>query len=357
MKNTVFLIILSLFFILVSCASNTVPQNETSQMEEFPGWYMKIEASPGILIGYGEGDNREIAAEKARNDLAAQIEVQIKSEIIMKESGSAESSTFFFEQNLSSLVDVVLIGARRLEEESVNGRYYTAWSYDNRPMRSRALEAAKQGGSGFDNGSLKKRLPFTRFLAANSSTVSFHLDYRLDNWFLLIGNETIPISRGEFCENFFPLLNPERLVVKRGLRNGLTVPGLKPDELKEGQFFFLEYHQAACETTGYLNLFYIDNRGLTLNLIENHHLNGELVIYPDPTLYDGLIAEVETGFNQSTDVILAVETPEPLDFAAFIRKVTSDRADIEDEGLHSYGLLLEQLDAAYCSSRIVRIIR
>lgn len=356
MKIATIRLILPLLIALVSCSSTAKAQEEASQKEGPPQWYLESEAPLGFLIGYGEGESREIAADKARNDLAKQIEVQIKSDFSIKESGSAENSTFLYEQNISTLVDIVLYGAQPLKEKVVNGWYYAAWIYDNRPMRSRALEAALQGGPVPEEKSLKHSLPFTRYLETNRVPAGYQLDYRQDNWYLLIGNISIPISRNELAENFFPLVNTDRLVLNQGLKNGLTVSGLKPDELKEGQYFSIIYYPINNEP-GYLNLFYIDNRGVTLNLIENQKISGNEVEYPDLTLYNGLIAEVETNFDQSTDVILAVETSEPLNYASFIRKVTSNQVDTEEDGMFSYGLLLEQLDTTNCSSMIVRIAR
>jgi LPP20 lipoprotein len=347
-----YFLILTVFIGLISCSTTTTPIEKKTN--EIPSWYLNIKETPGIIVGYGEGESLKIATVKAQNDLAAQIEVHVKSEFLLEEKGNENNSTLFLEQSLSSIVDVVLQGAVRLEEEFLNDSYYTAWSYDNRPMRSRALDAAVHAGPPSDKDTLKSHLPFTRYLENNRAAVAYQLDYRQGNWYLLIGKESIPVSRSELAENFFPLLNVVSLSLKQGLKYGLTVPGLDPYELVSGQLFSIVYEPE--EGPGYLNLFYIDNKGVTLNLIENSKVSGESIEYPDLSQYDGLIAEKDFDIDQSTDMILAVKSPEPLDFASFTRKVSSNTTDGDEDGMHSYGLLLEQLDAAHCSSMVLRII-
>jgi len=325
----------------------------TAKNVSVPTWYLSMGTKPGKIIGYGEGNSYEEAMTKANNDLASQIEVYIKSTSESSYFSKDEYSTETFNQNTLALVDKKLIGVRKLKEELIEGMYYCALEYDARPLRQQILDLLIDANkTEINSKSLKANLPRYSFMKNNGIESNFQLENQNNIWYLLIGGEKINVNRNDFSLNFFPIINSDSIIIKKGLKNGFSVDGLSTNELKMGQFFSILYKPQL--ETGYLNLFYIDNDGVTINLLEDYPITESQIEFPDSTLYDGLIAEKNPMYNNSVDLILAVESPTPIGSVSLIDKVSSSNSTLNNESL-LYGILLEELVGYRFSSSIVEI--
>ena len=200
---------------------------------------------------------------------------------------------------------------------------------------------------------IKSLMPLSEFLRNNHSPANFQLAYLQERWYLVINDVSIPVRYSEFSENFYPLTADRNLKLNQGLKEGLTVSGQESNELAAGQLFSLSYTPAA--ENRYLNLFYIDNDGVTQLLIENLKMSGDTIVFPDPEDYDGLIAGKNEQHPQAIDLVLAVESSEPLESVSMISEVSSNQTDTEDQLLYGYGNLIEYLKPENCSSLLIKI--
>ena len=115
MRKIQLLFLIPMIAFLISC--NTLPgENAPGTGKSLPVWFLNIEREEGIIIGYGEAETRELADEKARNDIASQIEVLVTSALVVNDRQDASGiHTSEYKQEIKSEVDLVLKGAARLE--------------------------------------------------------------------------------------------------------------------------------------------------------------------------------------------------------------------------------------------------
>ncbi len=327
-----------------------------------PDWYLKRDANSGFITGMGEGETREIAKANALREIAEQLEVRISAKTVVLEKEYQGESSLLFEQNIEAATDIVLSGAEMIMEEKSGGLYYVTYRYDNRPLRIRVLEATRNGEitplALERESSFQQALPFYRFLTENKTPGNFMLSRNNDIWNVSVGNRSFAVSGREFSEDFFFSGGKGEIALVQGFLNGSVVIGQSADTLREGQNFTLEIIPPI---TGFLTLFYVDNAGVVVGLLENEPVSeGIPFVYPDPDLYSaGLVAELAAGFTSSTDMLLGLFSSELFDRFARIGHVSENSVDGNNEQLYAYGRLLEELKGelsgvTWCSS-IIRV--
>jgi len=347
----IFLTLVAVFLFVISCVSTP------------PDWYLDREANPGFITGIGQGKTREIAKANALREIAEQLEVRVSTETLVTEKEYEGESSLLFEQNIETATDIVLSGAEIIMEEKRGSLYYVTWRYDNRPLRIRVLNAAQNGeftslSSGRES-SFQKSLPFYRFLRENKVSGNFMLSRNNGIWNVSVGNRSFALSGREFTEDFFGVSSGDEMALIQGLLNGSPVIGQSADTLRQGQNFSLKITPSS---TGYMTLFYVDNAGIVLTLLENEQVHeGASFIYPDPEIYSGgLVAEPAAGFRSSTDMVIGLFSTEPLDRFTRFGQVSENSVDGDNDQLYAYGRLLEELKGelpgvTWCSS-IIRVI-
>lgn len=106
-----------------------------------PSWFGSIKPNNSYeIIGYGEALNLNEAKQNARDEIAKQIKVNIKSEIqTTKESKQNEytkNTTSTSKQDTS----VALSNIQELKNEKDGNTWYVALSYDNRPTTTKLIQ-------------------------------------------------------------------------------------------------------------------------------------------------------------------------------------------------------------------------
>ena len=189
-------------------------------------------------MGTGEGETKEKAKTDALREIAEQLEVRISANTRLEEKEAEGESSLLFEQNIETATDIVLTGAERVLEEKRGGLYYVLYHYDNRPLRIRVLEAARNKKISSllsDNeSSFQKSLPFNSFLEENKVPGGFLLSRKNSVWSVSVGNRSFALSGREFTENFFFSGGKGEIALVQGLLNGSSVIGQRPDTLREG---------------------------------------------------------------------------------------------------------------------------
>ena len=291
------------------------------------------------------------------NDITLQIRAAIKSSLRIEEGETGGQYFVRTANRIEQSTQLELFGAMLLKQQQTGYLYYSAYSYDNRSLRARALQQAQNAGQSkvLTGNSFKDQLPIARFLKNNSRPARFILEARNSFYYLSIGPARIPISPAEFRENFITDIRPRRFVLEYGSKDGLSVPHLPSGTLTEGQLYRVSYTPNA---SAYLSLLYIDNTGITQTWLKNQPVRADdPVTFPNPDLYDGLVAARAAVNGTSTDMVLAIESPAPLDFLHAIPSVGETPADSGDGLYYQYGTLLEQLAGLECSARTIRIVR
>ncbi|MDA3940845.1 MAG: LPP20 family lipoprotein [Spirochaetia bacterium] len=318
----------------------------TSCVSSPPVWYLNRTVSPGFIEGMGEGETKDKAKTESLREIAEQVEIRVSAKTIIAEQEVEGESSLLFEQNIETATDIVLTGAVKIVEEKRGGLYYVLYRYDNRPLRVRVLEAARNGEitslSSGKESPFQKSLLFNSFLTENKVPGSFLLSRENKLWSVSVGNRSFALSGREFTENFFFSGGKGKIALVQGSLNGSVLIGQPSDTLREGQSFSLKIKPPA---TGFLTLFYIDNAGIVISLLENEPvIEGESFLYPDPYIYpNGLVAEPATGFNSSTDMLLGLFSQESFVNLSRFGKVSENTVESSNEGLYAYGRLLEAL--------------
>ena len=354
-KHSLFLLTIIAF---TSCAST--PESESSGSTGAPDWYMNLPQEEGYIYGYGSGQSQKEAAARALEDMAIQMQTRIQSKLESQISITGAEQEFSLNNQLSQNTDVEILGAEPLRSAQQGNQHFAAWRYNNKPLRVRILDAASSepiraaaGNPEPGQSSIKSRLPLSVFLSNKGKSADFMLDYRNGMYRLNINGQNIPVSRSEFAENFMVNLEPERFTIVPGLKNGLSLPNLPPDTLKDNQHYLVQYTPLA---DGYLNIAIMDAAGIVLALLKNHPVQaGETVEYPDTSLYDGLIASKTGKGISSTDMILAIESAKPLDFINAVQNVSEFAVNPGDAANYIYGELLELLSGHSYSAKTLRI--
>jgi len=113
----------------------------TTSLFATPSWFGTIKPNNSYeIIGYGEATNLNEAKQNARDEIAKQIKVNIKSEIqTTKESKQNEyikNTTSTSKQDTS----VELSSIEILQNEKDGDTWYVALSYDNRPITTKLIQ-------------------------------------------------------------------------------------------------------------------------------------------------------------------------------------------------------------------------
>lgn len=341
-----YLLFLIFALLISSCASKR------------PDFYISSEIQEGFILGKGEGASKDAAKTAALKEIAEQIEVRVFSSTEIAMTGNQDESSLLFDYDIKTRTDIALSGVEFLHEEKVGKRWYVMLRYDNRPLEVRILEASRNGEisaiSPVNTASFYRALPFYRFLEENKVSKNFMLSHENNVWRVSVGNRAFPLTSRDLSDEFFVEGGQGTIILEQGQHNDSSIIGQPPGNLRAGQEFLLK---VIPPIGGFLSLFYVDNSGITIGLLKNQEVReGEVYTYPP---IGGLIAETASGFPYSTDMILALFSPQPVQRLLHLESISEYTVDSKNENLYAYGRLLEFIQSdlptiPWCSA-IIRI--
>ena len=148
--------VLSLGLILTACAGPTVSgTTESRESRDAPDWAMNRPSVEGFIFGVGQAKKqnpslaKKVAAQRARDEIAASIKVKIESLVkdFMQESGvGQQAGALEFTQSVSKgVTDAMLTGAMIKEAYlAKDGTYFVLLEYSLDNARRAAIESARR---------------------------------------------------------------------------------------------------------------------------------------------------------------------------------------------------------------------
>ncbi|MFC1619379.1 LPP20 family lipoprotein [Candidatus Neomarinimicrobiota bacterium] len=157
MKRTIILLLSAgLLLVLASCAGRMESgTTEARESRDMPEWVMQRPVMEGMIYGVGQAKKQnpslaqKVAAQRARDELAASIKIQVESLVkdFMQESGIGErAEALEFTQAVSKGVgDATLTGAIIKEMyQAKDETWFVLMEYSLDQARRAAIESARQ---------------------------------------------------------------------------------------------------------------------------------------------------------------------------------------------------------------------
>jgi len=113
----------------------------SSSLFATPSWFGSIKPNNSYeIIGYGEALNLNEAKQNARDEIAKQIKVNIKSEIQTTKQSKQNEYTKNTTSTSKQDTSVALSSVEILQNEKDGDTWYVALSYDNRPITTKLIQ-------------------------------------------------------------------------------------------------------------------------------------------------------------------------------------------------------------------------
>lgn len=270
-----------LFIVLVFTACQNIYEPKLKSIESItpPAWYLNLPKNKNIIIGYGEGKSLQEAKANARNEIAKSINVTVSSNLTM----NMTLKNKIFEENESSLIEEQASAKLKslivLKEEINEGKYFVALEYNNHSLIEKISSYLKDK----DVSAMSNKNPLykSNFSMKLKHTIGFvpnyNLNYKDGIFYVSINNEQFVLD-----ENHIKFLFSESISDKVSIQT-------KNRTIKNNDFFYIN---VVTSTSGYMNLFNIDENGKVSVMLDNKFINKEKYTYPDQKLYNGLQATI-----------------------------------------------------------------
>jgi len=325
-----------------------IVQASRTVVHQPPVWYGALPQKNNVIVGYGEGENRQLAKAQALQDIAAQLSVLVEgttSRYVKDVDGrisrsGTQSITLKTRQNLNN---ARVLKALRLGD----GYTYIAYQLGLQGLEAQIADALLTSWGGispkrlvFNGVSWISDTPFTRKLAqflvkdtgSGVQHVNISLNRKHNAWVLSVNTISRIIDQSELKHivAWRETISPEfRLaLLKFDADRGRN-------RLKQGDRFALEL--VSSDTNGYYTLFNIYPDGQLVTIKDSSKL-ALTQVFPDAIQQKQgmiLVAETLEKDTVSEDVLLAVKSDRPLDTTMF-RQVSSRK---EARGHHLHTLL------------------
>lgn len=293
--------------ILNGCQS-VAPIVQSLEQPAVPSWYTRQQLQPdGYWVGYGAGETLHAAKSRARADLSAslssRIETQTRIETEVRDGQLQQQA----ERHIQEVSRAELSDLVTLRSEQQQGRYYLVLGYDHRPLLERVLAIvppSKQ--SGVNPPQLLHRAPLWQQLKTHGGEVpELELYSKEQRYILATASGRVAVQADEI-----PQLMPQH----HSPRLTLELQPLQQVYSSESLFTV----KIKAQQQGYWSYIQIFGDGATVLMQANQMIQGqEVVVYPNPEQYEGLVTEIPKG-EQSTQVLhLLMLCQQPRDLSVF----------------------------------------
>ena len=290
-KLTVLFLILAL---LSACKSMPISDTVTSYKSDSPAplWYSNqtIEVS-GYWVGYGDALTLEQAKAVARADLAATFKAEISASLRLDKTVSGDEVTQHAQSRVEQFTSAEFEDLDVLRSEQQLGRYFIVLGYDHRPLAQRLAAKLNIIPS---EPTRPQQLPqssrlYQQLMQAMGAVPPLNLNHERGRYLLSAGGMTVSVRENEI-ESLIP--QPRSNVLELALTPNLDV--YAPETLFKVSL--------STQKAGYFSYLQVFGNGAVVLMMANQPVNaGDLIHYPDPALYDGLVTELPSG-QTSTSV-------------------------------------------------------
>jgi Domain of unknown function (DUF4384)/LPP20 lipoprotein len=303
-----------------------------------PSWYGAIAPKPYELIGYGEGVNAKEAKASALEDIASRLKVKIDSNF--------ESNVTIKNQELSSVKqaylkvgsNMSLYGVAKLAEEETDGKWWAAYSYDDRPF---ARKFASKFGQKACEGKVNQLLNNSPLLGALSDALGCAPKLEIlreDGVYKLVSNGGAMVMDDEAIgKSLFVASHPNISLVPSKV------------QVVDGETISLSIKT---KVAGFVNIFDIYSDGkVSLMLSNSFQKANALLRFPDDAMKDTELS-LSADSGNAMDMFVAILSSEKLELSQFEHA----SAKLASGSAYNYDDLLKLMQKHQATSVIIKVV-
>ena len=345
MKQTILLFILICYYIGCSIATHKLATE--TPVKQIPHWYniQNIISKKFEIIGYGDGSSFEEARVNARSEIAKQIRVMVKSNFLINEKYASNNTKEGYDlhifNEISEQTNIELDDIYQLKSEMINGHVYVAMKYINLPIHKKIKYMLKLKNDYKCNMKNNSRfLSQTPLMKKLKKILSYEpaleVLYKNNNWYISIEQILIRIPSYEYTD-LWAGCNDNNIKIKS------SKALLKKDDVFHLNVYIYQ--------DGYVSLFNVYQTGQTVSLLVNMKTKKDtILLYPDNTKYDGLVADISKDEAVSKDLYISILCPDKKDLS---RYEPIDDIYLASNNSYNFGHLIEDIKGCNVSTCIV----
>jgi len=353
-----YLNILYLLFFYTGCGFIYYQQiesnNKITHQHQAPKWFHSQEffnnTKPFEIIGFGDGCSFEEARIKARNEIAKQIKIMLKSNFSINErlksndDKEEEKYSLNIQNKVSEQTSVELDDVIQINSERINNHTYVALKYIHLPTAKKIKYKLDLNGKFNCNNKtnniefLSKTPLMKKLKRVFGCEPKIEIVYKNSNWYISVEQILTRIPAFEFIDLWTGYSDHAiKIKTSKNFLNKGDIFQIKIDIFKQG----------------YLSLFDIYHTGQTVILINNQKINkSQQLIYPDHKRFEGLEADIPLNQNHSKDLYISMLCS---NFKDFSRYEPIDEKYLATNQSFYFGHLLEDMKGCHIASEIVHI--
>jgi LPP20 lipoprotein len=303
-----------------------------------PSWYGTIDSKPHEIIGYGEGGSAKEARAAAMEEIASRLKVRVDS--------SFESNTTVKNKEVSSAQqarlkvgsNIILYGAKKLEEGQMGGKWYAAYSYDNRPFAQRFVSKFGQKAcAGKSNQPLEHSPLFAMLVGDLKCAPQIELARGDGVYKLVTGGDAMVIDEETLAATLFAHANPS-----------VSITPSKAQVL-DGEDISLAVKSV---TAGFVTIFDVYSDGRVSLMLGNYPQKANSAWkFPDSVMAGKELSLSAEGAN-AMDMFVVVLSPTKLDISRFEHA----SATLASQAAYNYDELLRLMKKYQAASTLVKVI-
>lgn len=303
----------------------------------FPDGFSHLQVEDYEIIGYGDGDTREEASAKARDEIARSIQIQVNRETLYETKLNNDVLSQKKEVVSKQKSDVVLTELETIKQEQKDKKWYVAMKYENLPIEKKFARRLQHCANEKQNRYLRQTQLIKDINRELKCSPNIRVVRNNGIWYLTSDKVVLPLTNREFDK----LLNNSASDVMNFQPSG--------DVLMEGSVLTFTI---SAKQDGFVSLLDVYENGEVFIISPNQPIkaNKKLAL-PDPAGVQELVCGLITPGKQASDLYVAVYSKNKIDLSR-IQQV--GKKVEKDEEHFKFDELLGILDENEFSSVLIR---
>ena len=301
-----------------------------------PKWLYTLKHLDNELIGYGVHEDFSIAKKKALSDISETINVNIKSDLQLKEhvlNNEVSNDTYI---NIDTKSEANLHGTKVVKSEQIGTLWYVAVLYNKDIIEVKMKKAL--AGMKLTDEKQNKFLTDSALFNRLNKELYFKLDYKVIRhdglWYIKYKNVLIALNDKDFID-LFSFHNGANLSFKANKKV------YYPDEKMH---FDIEFKKP-----GYLSVLYVESNGKVGILLDNQK-HSKSMRYPEIKSEEEFI--IANPYKKTlTEMYIAIHSKEKMSLKEF---EVIDNSYLDDSN-YKFAILADKLNTTDFASSIIKI--
>jgi len=295
-----------------------------------PVWFGTLKPKQSYeIIGYGEAGTAEEAKKRAYDDIAGAIATKVESEFSSVSHVSSGTLQKSVDKKISQSASARLSGVKLLKSEQIEGRYYTAYIYENLPFAQKLIKKLPLLAENHKQNSYLKATPLVKMLnKLTPHTHNLKLNRKDGLWYFGAGENIELLDKKSFEMLFGSVTNSD-----------IEMECSRKEYLMDGEEF---YFTIKSTDSGYISLIAVYENGIVAVLDKNVKVDKQKAVQipkkEDDYLFEAGLSKEET---ETFDLYVTIWSKKPLFLDQF---AAADEELIENERYKNFDQLIEFLD-------------